>query len=122
MTTEIKSQVPDSYRYGWYDKEAPINVKHKGLSPEVVREIEESERLSAANRGLTLALAVNYGSRTEIVDAVRTIGERVKIPDDLVPADARVEIEAKKAAGYYTEGSVPPPEMLATIKGRGLDE
>ncbi len=42
MTTEIKSQVPDSYRYGWYDKEAPINVKHKGLSPEVVREISQT--------------------------------------------------------------------------------
>ena len=36
-----------------------------------------------------------------------TIGQRVKIPDALVPADARVEIEAKIAAGYYTEGSMP---------------
>jgi GTP cyclohydrolase II len=51
-----------------------------------------------------------------------TIGQRVKIPDELVPSDARVEIEAKIAAGYYTEGSVPPPEMLAEVKGRGLDE
>jgi GTP cyclohydrolase II len=51
-----------------------------------------------------------------------TIGQRIKIPDELVPADARVEIEAKIAAGYYTEGSVPPPDMLAEIKGRGLDE
>ena len=33
-----------------------------------------------------------------------------------------VEIEAKVAAGYYTEGSIPPPEMLALVKGRGLDE
>jgi GTP cyclohydrolase II len=51
-----------------------------------------------------------------------TIGTRVKIPDALIPADARVEIEAKVAAGYYTEGSIPPPEMLATVKGRGLEE
>jgi GTP cyclohydrolase II len=51
-----------------------------------------------------------------------TIGTRVKIPNELIPADARVEIEAKIAAGYYTEGSVPPPEMLATVKGRGLEE
>jgi GTP cyclohydrolase II len=51
-----------------------------------------------------------------------TIGQRVKIPDELIPADARVEIDAKVAAGYYTEGSVPPPEMLATPKGRGLHE
>src|SRR5207245_2301314 len=42
MTVEIKSQVPDSYKYGWYDKEAPINVKHKGLSPEVVSEISQT--------------------------------------------------------------------------------
>ncbi len=30
------------------------------------------------------------------------IVERVPIPDELVPADAHVEIAAKKAAGYYT--------------------
>jgi len=30
------------------------------------------------------------------------IVERIPIPDDLVPADAHVEIAAKKAAGYYT--------------------
>jgi GTP cyclohydrolase II len=57
-----------------------------------------------------------------IIGSGITIGQRVKIPDELIPADARVEIEAKVAAGYYTEGSVPPPEMLATVKGRGLDE
>ncbi|MET0341447.1 MAG: GTP cyclohydrolase II [Polyangiales bacterium] len=51
-----------------------------------------------------------------------TVGQRVKIPDGLVPADARVEIEAKIAAGYYTEGSVPPPDMLATVTGRGFEE
>jgi GTP cyclohydrolase II len=57
-----------------------------------------------------------------IVKSGITIRERVKIPDELIPKDARVEIEAKVAAGYYTEGSIPPPEMLATVKGRGLDE
>ena len=51
-----------------------------------------------------------------------TIGERVPIPDELVPADARVEIEAKMAAGYYTEGTVTAPDDLADIKGRGLEE
>jgi GTP cyclohydrolase II len=51
-----------------------------------------------------------------------TIGKRVEIPEALIPPDARVEIEAKVAAGYYTEGSIPPPDMLATVKGRGLGE
>ena len=49
------------------------------------------------------------------------VGERVKIPDDLVPADAKVEIEAKIAAGYFTDGTVPDGERLASVKGRGLD-
>jgi GTP cyclohydrolase II len=48
------------------------------------------------------------------------VGERVKIPDALVPADARVEIEAKIAAGYFTTGGVMTEEDLAQVKGRGL--
>jgi len=50
------------------------------------------------------------------------VGERVKIPDALVPADARVEIEAKIAAGYFTDGHVPSAEALAGVKGRGLED
>jgi GTP cyclohydrolase II len=50
------------------------------------------------------------------------VGERVKIPDELVPADARVEIEAKIAAGYFTDGSVPDAAQLAATKGRDLVE
>ena len=49
------------------------------------------------------------------------IVERVPIPDELVPPDARVEIEAKKAAGYYTDRVAPTEEDLAQIKGRGLE-
>lgn len=49
------------------------------------------------------------------------IVERVPIPDDLVPPDARVEIEAKKAAGYYTDKIAPTEEDLTQIKGRGLE-
>jgi GTP cyclohydrolase II len=48
------------------------------------------------------------------------VGERVKIPDALVPADARVEIEAKIAAGYFTDGTVPDGEALAQVQGRSL--
>src|SRR5512138_1687646 len=49
------------------------------------------------------------------------VGERVKIPDALVPADAKVEIEAKIAAGYFTDGTVPDASQLAAVKGRGLE-
>jgi GTP cyclohydrolase II len=49
------------------------------------------------------------------------VGTRVKIPDELVPADARVEIEAKIAAGYFTDGAIPDEAQLAGVKGRGLE-
>lgn len=50
------------------------------------------------------------------------IVERVSIPDGLIPEDARVEMDAKKAAGYYTETAVPDAAELAKKKGRGLNE
>ena len=50
------------------------------------------------------------------------IGERVSIPDELIPEDARVEMEAKKAAGYFTEETAPGADDLARTKGRGLSE
>ncbi|HEY6135144.1 MAG TPA: GTP cyclohydrolase II [Rubrivivax sp.] len=49
------------------------------------------------------------------------VGERVAIPDALIPADAKVEMEAKIAAGYFTEGSVPTGAELANVKGRALE-
>jgi len=45
--------------------------------------------------------------------------ERVPIPDALVPADAQVEIAAKKAAGYY---SAPAPQRPSDTVGRALDK
>ncbi len=50
------------------------------------------------------------------------IGERINIPDDLIPADARVEMDAKMAAGYFTTGAVPAADELKKAKGRGLAE
>jgi GTP cyclohydrolase II len=49
------------------------------------------------------------------------VGERVPIPDELIPADAKVEMEAKVAAGYFTEGVVPTAEDLARVQGRALE-
>ncbi|WP_374484334.1 GTP cyclohydrolase II [Zoogloea sp.] len=46
--------------------------------------------------------------------------EQVAIPDELIPADARVEMDAKTAAGYYTPVAPPSAAELAVAKGRGL--
>ena len=39
----------------------------------------------------------------------------------MIPPDAKVEMDAKMAAGYYTE-KVPDPDELKKAKGRGLEE
>ncbi len=50
------------------------------------------------------------------------IGERIPIPDDMIPEDARVEMDAKKAAGYFTDETVSTPDDLSGTKGRALDD
>jgi GTP cyclohydrolase II len=55
-----------------------------------------------------------------IVAAGITVGERVPIPDALVPLDARVEMDAKMASGYFTSGDIPDASELTKPKGRGL--
>ena len=58
-------------------------------------------------------------------DALREQGieivEQVAIPDELIPADAQVEMDAKKAAGYFS-ATKPGSNELARPKGRNLDE
>jgi len=49
--------------------------------------------------------------------------ERVEIPPELIPGDASVEMEAKKAAGYFAEKTgVMDKDSLEHVKGRGLEE
>ncbi|RKP13161.1 GTP cyclohydrolase N terminal-domain-containing protein [Piptocephalis cylindrospora] len=57
-----------------------------------------------------------------IADANIEVVERCPIPDELIPADSRVEIDAKIAAGYFTSGQVPTEKGLADVKGRGWDD
>ena len=55
-------------------------------------------------------------------DALREQGieivEQVPIPDELIPADAQVEMDAKKAAGYFT---TTKPTPTSQAQGPGAD-
>jgi GTP cyclohydrolase II len=54
-----------------------------------------------------------------IVNSGIVVHDRFEIPEDLIPADAQVEMDAKKAAGYFTD-QVPDSEELKKKKGREL--
>ena len=55
------------------------------------------------------------GSGIEVVN-------RISIPDELIPQDAQVEMEAKKAAGYFTKDDVKAGDALDKVQGRKLSE
>ena len=81
--------------------------REEGLPEKVLRELRETTRLSKENTGLTLALALNYGSRAEIVDAVKSIVKRV-LAGELKPDQIDQELLSRS---LYT-GGLPDPDLL----------
>lgn len=57
-----------------------------------------------------------------IIQSGIEISERVSLPDELIPRDAQVEMDAKRAAGYFSPERVIDINELAIAKGRHLDE
>ena len=57
-----------------------------------------------------------------IVKSGIKVVNRISIPDNLVPKDAHVEMEAKKAAGYFTKETKKSKGELKRVKGRDIDE
>jgi len=81
--------------------------RREGLPGDVLRELDTTASLSRRNTGLTLCLALNYGSRQEIVEAVRTLAREVH--------DGRRRVEeideAALSGALYTAG-MPDPDLL----------
>jgi len=76
-----------------------IRLRHLGIRedlPEVaLSELDESVRISSTNTGMFLCLALNYGSRSEIVQAARklaTISTKMSSPTPWTPSAYRTRI------------------------------
>jgi undecaprenyl diphosphate synthase len=86
--------------------------RREGISDDVQAEMGTNIAISKHNTGLTLCLAINYGGRTEIVDAVQKIAEEVRT-GRLSPSDID---EARIEAALYTAG-MPDPDLLIRTAG-----
>jgi len=86
--------------------------KREGIPPQVQREIDKTIEMTADQTGLCLCLAVNYGARAEILDAVRAIAIKVA-EGQLSPKDID---EATFSAHLYTAG-MPDPDLLIRTAG-----
>jgi undecaprenyl diphosphate synthase len=86
--------------------------RREGLTPEVLKELDENVRLSGPNTGLVLCLAINYGGRTEIVDAVRSIARRA-VAGHIDPDGVD---EQSVSDALYT-AAMPDPDLLIRTAG-----
>ena len=67
-------------------------------------------------------LSMSNMKHDAIVEQGIPIFERVPIPDEMIPEDSRVEIDAKIHAGYFTTGKVMSMAELNAVQGRSWDD
>src|SRR5262245_42090482 len=84
--------------------------RRDGLSEAVLHELDENIRVSRDNTGMVLCLAINYGGRTELVDAVRQLAEQVR-QGALRPEQID---EAVISGALYTGGMADPDLLIRT--------
>jgi undecaprenyl diphosphate synthase len=83
-----------------------------GLPADVLVELDRTLDETAQNTGMTLCLAVNYGGRTEIVDAARRIAEEVR--------SGRLDLsqlDESRFASYLSTAGMPDPDLVIRTAG-----
>jgi undecaprenyl diphosphate synthase len=94
------------------DVSVEVIGRRTGIPQPVLEEMDRTIRMSAANHGTRLCLAINYGGRAEVVDAVRQIASKVR-HGELTP---EMISETTIADHLYTAGR-PDPDLLIRTAG-----
>ena len=84
----------------------------KSLDANFLKQIDQACARSASNSGLTVLIAINYGSRREILDAVEHI-----VQDKLSGKIVDTEITEEILSSYLYTSGVPDPELLIRTSG-----
>lgn len=96
--------------------EKNVRLRTIGRTEELPAEVREKLRSalerSAGNTGLTVVLALNYGARLELTDAVRNLARRVA-SGELSPEAITPELISEE---LYTAG-LPDPDLLIRTSG-----
>ena len=85
----------------------------EALPPEVRRELESVVEATSANRGLLMNLAINYGGRAEIVDAVNSILDMARLDGSI----ASLKLDEDLIATNLYTASCPDPDLLIRTSG-----
>lgn len=91
-----------------------VNVigRRDGIPEEVVREMDKTIEMTAGCSGTRLCLAINYGGRGEIVDAVRRIADEVRKGGLAVDA-----IDEQVISDHLYTAGMPDPDLLIRTAG-----
>ncbi|HEX2581091.1 MAG TPA: polyprenyl diphosphate synthase [Dongiaceae bacterium] len=82
------------------------------LSPDILALIEKAERTTSGNKALHLTIAISYGGRADIVQAVRALAERAS------RGDIRAEhIEEEDISRNLWTAELPDPDLLIRTSG-----
>jgi undecaprenyl diphosphate synthase len=82
------------------------------VAPAAREAMEAAMEYTAGCRSMVLNLAISYGSRSEIVDAVREIGKRVA-SGELDPS----EVDEETISGQLYTAGLPDPDLLIRTSG-----
>jgi undecaprenyl diphosphate synthase len=85
---------------------------HRAFAPDVARMVDHAVERTAGNQRMTVAVALNYGARGELVRAMQAIAQRVAA-GGLAPADIG---EAMIDAELDTNG-LPPLDLMIRTSG-----
>ena len=83
-----------------------------GLSAARRAVLNQAARKTRNNKGLVLNLALNYGGRTEILDAVKAIANSVKAGVVEIP-----DIDEELFSGFLYTAGIPDPDLLIRTSG-----
>ena len=83
-----------------------------GLPQELQQEIVRVQNLTSVNNGLRLNIALNYGSRLEMLNAVKEIAKKVR--DNKLSID---DIDEGKFEGCLYTAGIPDPDLLIRTSG-----
>jgi undecaprenyl diphosphate synthase len=85
---------------------------HRAFSPDTARMVDAAVARTAGNRRMTLAVALNYGSRNELANAARSLAERVAAGEMAAGAIDEAAIEAA-----LDTADLPPLDLLIRTSG-----
>ncbi len=105
MEEVIDREVPKLHEQG-------VQIRHlgkmEGIRPELQKKLREAVELTRNNSRLILNVALNYGGRDEIVQAIRKM-----IRDGLSPE----EVTEERVAQYLYTAGIPDPDLIIRTSG-----